>query len=332
MNAMNRADGGHIVVDGATGYLGTHLTAKLLEGGFPVRCLVHPGANRADMELLRKMGAEVYIGNLNQSDENSPVVTKCFNGAVAGVHLVGSVAPRKGADLDELHAGQSHWFAQQAFNGGVGRVVMVTTLGTTSDAKTNYQRTKWAAEQIVSAAGMPYTILKPSLIVGRTVGKRDSKLIKRYLDMIAKKAVVPVIAGGHNKIQPVFVNDVVAAICRCIFPGRPQREATGKALEIGGPEVLEMRQFISMLMETLEKRKPIVPLPPPFAYATAMFCEQFQKVPTVSRDQVTLSMSDNVCSDNALHSILGIEPTPLEVALQSYADTAKNPVTTGAKS
>jgi NADH dehydrogenase len=174
--------------------------------------------------------------------------------------------------------------------------------------------------------------LKPSLIVGHTVGKRDSKLVKRYLDMIAKKAVVPVIAGGHNKIQPIFVNDVVTAICRCIFPGRPQREATGKALEIGGPEVLEMRQFISMLMETLDKRKPIVPLPPPFAYATAMFCEQFQKVPTVSRDQVTLSMSDNVCSDNALHSILGIEPTPLEVALQSYADTAKNPVTTGAKS
>lgn len=323
--------GGQIVVDGATGYLGTHLTYKLLSEGFSVACVVHPGAKRSDAEQLRKMGAEVYIGNFNQDDEASPVLARAFQNAVAAVHLIGSVAPKKGQKLVEMHAGQTHWFLQHAQKGNTGRIVMVTTLGTSSDAATIYQRTKWAAEQIIAAGPLPYTILRPSLLVGCTVGTRDSKLVKRYREILAKKAIVPVIGGGHNKIQPVFVQDVVSAICRCIFPGKWQREATGKELEIGGPEVLEMRKFVKLLMEATGKNKPLVGVPAPLAFMSAMFCEAYQEVPSVSADQVKLSLRDNVCTDNALTAVLGIEPTPLKTALATYADIERGAIATGAK-
>lgn len=323
-------DGAHIIVDGATGYLGTHLTHKLLTSGFNVNCLVHPGANRSDMEHLRKMGAEVFIGTLNQNDETSPATSKAFAGAIAAVHLIGSVAPKKGQSVDELHAGQTHWFMEHVKRQNVPRTVIVTTLGTTSDANTAYQKSKWAAEQIVAQSKVPYTILRPALIVGRTVGHRDSKLVKRYRELITKKAFVPVIAGGKNKVQPVFIGDLVNAICRCIFPGRWQREATGKELEIGGPEVVEMREFIKMLMDVMNIHKPLLPLPSAVAYAAALCCEAYQEVPTVSKDQVKLSLSDNVCSHNALVSELGIEATPLLTALETYS-SKKDAVAMGAK-
>jgi NADH dehydrogenase len=142
--------------------------------------------------------------------------------------------------------------------------------------------------------------------------------VKRYLDLIARKPIVPVIGGGRGKVQPVFIADLVNAICRCIFPGRWQREATGKELEIGGGEVVSMRQLIGMLMDVTNVHKPIIHLPAPLAYAAAMYCEAFQDVPSVSRDQVKLSLRDNVCSKNALTTDLGIEPTPLRTALETY--------------
>ncbi len=135
--------GAHITVDGATGYLGTHLTHKLLSSGFNVNCLVHPGASRSDMELLSDMGAEVFIGTLNQEDCMSPAVGKAFTGAIAAVHLIGSVAPKKGQSVEEMHAGQTHWFMEQVRRGRVPRAVVVTTLGTDEEARTGYQRSKW---------------------------------------------------------------------------------------------------------------------------------------------------------------------------------------------
>ncbi|MGH9553091.1 MAG: NAD-dependent epimerase/dehydratase family protein, partial [Terriglobales bacterium] len=219
MEQPDRAEGGHIVVDGATGFLGTHLTHKLINSGFAVKCIVHPGANRKDAEQLRKLGAQIYIGSLDENDEKSPVLATAFGGAVAAVHLIGSVAPKKGEKLQDLHVTQTEWFAYHAQVGKVGRIIMVTTLGTAQNAQTVYQSSKWEAEEVVRQAPIPYTILRPALMVGREVGTRDSKLVKRYIEMIEKKAFVPVIAGGHARVQPIFVGDVVNAICRCIFPG-----------------------------------------------------------------------------------------------------------------
>jgi len=324
-------DGAHILVDGATGYLGTHLTHKLVSQGFNVNCLVHPGANRKDMEELQRLGAEVFIGTLNQEDAPSPALQRAFQGAIAAVHLIGSVAPKKGQSVDELHAGQTHWFMHHVKRKQVPRTLIVTTLGTSAEADTDYQRSKWAAEQIAGEAGVPYTVLQPALIIGRIVGHRDSKLVKRYRDMIANKAIVPLINGGKNKVQPIFIGDLVNAICRCIFPGKWQREATNKILELGGPEVLEMREFIRMLMDAVGTKKPIVALPSPLAYAAAICCESYQEVPTVSKDQVKLSLSDNVCTNNALSSVLGIEPTPLETALETYSGKTET-VAMGAQS
>jgi NADH dehydrogenase len=323
-------EGAHILVDGATGYLGTHLTRKLLDSGFNVNCLVHPGAKRQDMEELQRLGAEVFIGTLNQADATGPVLRKAFKNAIAAVHLIGSVAPKKGQSVEEMHAGQTHWFMHHVKEQRVSRTVIVTTLGTASDAKTSYQKTKWAAEQIVSSANVPYTILRPSLIIGRTVGHRDSKLVKRYMEIINSKKFVPLIGGGNNKVEPVFVDDLVKAICRCIFPGKWQREATNKELEIGGPEVLKMREFVEMLMDAIGVHKPIIGVPSAIAYAAALYCENYQEVPTVSQDQVKLSLSDNVCTHNALNAELGIEPTAVKVALQTYANK-KDTVAMGAQ-
>ncbi|MFZ8477601.1 NAD-dependent epimerase/dehydratase family protein, partial [Staphylococcus aureus] len=77
-------------------------------------------------------------------------------------------------------------------------------------------RTKWLAEEEVRRSGIDYVILRPALIIGKTFGRRNSKLVDRYLHLIEKNNSVPLIAGGGNKVQPVFIGDVVAAVVKSL--------------------------------------------------------------------------------------------------------------------
>jgi nucleoside-diphosphate-sugar epimerase len=300
----------YVAVDGATGYLGSHLIARLCQDGYAARALVHPGARAKDVDFLRACGAEVVEVSLEKNDQ---ALVRALSGCPVVVHLIGSIAPRKGESLEELHGNQTRNLIEAGKVAGVGKFVQVTALGTASEASNTYHATKWQAEQFVRNSGKPYVILRPSLIVGRQVGNRDSKLVSRYFELIKTRPAVPVIGGGSNKVQPVFVGDLVSALVKS-FDSR----LDNNVYEIGGPEVMTMRDFVAKLIKLSGSTKPIRGLPVFAASVAAMFCEAFQNVPLISRDQVKLSTGDNICRDNALATVFGVTPTAVDEALKTY--------------
>lgn len=303
-----------IAVVGASGYIGGHLVSALSESGFAVRCLVRQSTDSRDIDFLRSLGAQTYVGDLLQMD---PSVSVAFRGADAAVNLIGSVAPPKGQSLEDLHFLVTQALVNECLLQQVPKVLLVTALGTAEDAKTKYQSTKWKAEQHVRASKLKSVIARPSLIIGRAVGRRDSKLIKRYCDLILdpKRRQVPLIEGGENKVQPLFVGDLARALV-CLLTTEAY---DGKVVELGGPEVLPLRRLIEMLMSVLSVNKPIKNVPAPLARLAALFCELVQNVPMVTGDQVTLSTNHNICRENRLQELIGSTGTPLHQALRSYA-------------
>ncbi len=308
---------GAILVDGATGYLGSHLVAALAASGAEVRCLVHKGAKAEDINVLRNLGAKIFVGELTGEDS---AVTQAFKDARVAVHLIGSIAPKRGLSHDFLHYIMTVQFAEKAKAGGVERALMVTALGTKADAPSTYHATKFAAEQELIASGITCAILRPSLLIGRQVGRRNSKLVDRLLKVIAEKKAVPLVNGGVNKLQPLFIGDMAMAAVASIDRLTDEKEVIPQApVELGGTEVLPMNELVKRLMAVLGVDKPIVSLPYPLAMAAASVCQLFQEVPVLSCDQVKLSMRDNICTDNKIEEFLGDKPVPLSTALQVYA-------------
>ncbi|MCC6980236.1 MAG: NAD(P)H-binding protein [Candidatus Melainabacteria bacterium] len=306
---------GAIVVDGATGYLGNHLVAALAASGAEIRCLVHKGANNEDIQVLKKLGAKIFVGELTGNDAE---VSSAFKDARVAVHLIGSIAPKKGTNHGLLHVVMTDCFIEKAKAAGVQSALMVTALGTKSDAVSTYHSTKYLAETSLLSSGLSSIILRPSLLVGRQVGRRNSKLVERLLKVIAEKKAVPLVNGGVNKLQPLFIGDMalagVASIDR-LLSGKPMQEP----LELGGSEVLTMRDLVKQLMSVRAVNKPIVALPYPLAMAAAAVCQMVQDVPILSCDQVNLSMRDNICTDNRIEELLAAKPVPLNTALQVYS-------------
>src|SRR5262249_1760733 len=147
---------------------------------------------------------------------------------------------------------------------------------------------KWLAEQELKASGLPCLFLRPSLLIGRTFGRRDSKLVRRFRQMIESKTMVPLIGGGVGKIQPLFIDDLTAAIAKCIVSYPAQTGKAAFALDLGGQEVITMRGFVQTLMDVLGYERKLVNLPIPLARMLACLAELVQDTPIVSRDQIKL--------------------------------------------
>ncbi len=301
-----------IVVLGASGYVGSHLVSKLAERGADVRCLVRRSSEPADMDFLRSCGARVFTGDLSSIDS---ATSPAFDGADMAVHLIGSIAPHKGENLQELHLRKTQHLIDECVAYQIPRVLLVSALGVSDQAKTKYHATKWQSEEALRSSQLQHLIARPSLIVGRQVGQRDSKLVSRYCQLILNRPTVPLIEGGTNKIQPVFIGDLAEALTNLIASG----EFNGRAIELGGPEVVTMHQFVEMLMKVLGVDKPLSNVPALAARLAAFFCQFTQEVPLVTTDQVTLATTDNICRENRLEQLLGRRCTPLSQALTVYA-------------
>ena len=131
--------------------------------------------------------------------------------------------------------------------------------------------------------------------------------------------LLPLIGGGATKLQPVYVGDVATAVADAV-DGKTKPGAT---YELGGPEVLTMREIMEIILATIERQRMLVSLPFGLAKLQAMFL-QFAPGPLkLTPDQVALLRTDNVVSDTAKAAGLtleglGITPDSLEAIAPQY--------------
>jgi uncharacterized protein YbjT (DUF2867 family) len=210
MNLQNK----QVVVSGATGYLGQHVVAELIKQGALVRAIARIDSPPADLASLQNLGATIYTGKLEASASD---LDRAFSGADYGVHLIGSVAPpRGGPNIKQLHQDYTKYFAAACVRSGLQKALLVTALGARADSSSQYLAAKQLAEsafiKCLSEAGIACTVVRPSLIVGRLVGGRDSKLVERYRILLKTRPAVPLVGGGVNLLQPIFVGKSMKSV------------------------------------------------------------------------------------------------------------------------
>ena len=237
------------------------------------------------------------------------------------MHLIGSVAPpRGGPSIKQLHQDYTKYFAEACVRAGLKKALLVTALGANARSASRYLAAKELAEgaftKCLNEAGIACTVVRPSLIVGRLVGTRDSKLVERYRTLLKTRPAVPLVGGGLNLLQPVFVGDLAQAIANWLC-GSCQTDRL--IYEVGGPDKLTMRQFVEVLGTSIGVSKPFINLSDNVAGIAAAFLSLVQKVPLLSPDQVKLAHEDMVVENNTLPEMLaGRAPASLQEALASY--------------
>ena len=297
-----------IAVIGGTGFIGRNIVEQLARQGARVKILAR-NVDRA--KFLKPMGdvGQISIQAGNALDDAA--LSSVLEGCDAVVNTIGILAEQGAQKFASLQAELPHRIGKMAKAKGIKSVVQISAIGADISSSSVYARSKAMGEASLKKFFPDAVILRPSLVFG--VG--DS-FINRFASMAVLAPGLPVIGGGKNKVQPVFVGDVAQAVLAAL----QDQSAKGKTYELGGPEVMSFRQVMAYILKGIKRKRMLLPVP--FAAmqlaATAM---AILPNPPVTRDQLKLLKIDNVVGANASTlDDLGIEPTPIELITPSYLE------------
>jgi NADH dehydrogenase len=147
----------------------------------------------------------------------------------------------------------------------------------------------------------------------------EDDFTNRFAALAQISPALPLIGGGATRLQPVYVGDVATAVADAV----DGKTKAGAVYELGGPEVLSMRQIMELILSITERRRMLVSLPFGLAKLQALFLQFAPAAFKLTPDQVELLRSDNVVSDAAKAAGLtleglGIAPDSMEAIAPQY--------------
>ncbi len=300
-----------ILVTGGTGFVGRNIVRRLVrEEKQKVRCLVRKESRR---EVLEGLKVEFCEGDIT-----SP---KTLEGAMKGVdtviHIVGiirEIPPE--VTFERIHAEGTATVVKAAKRAGVKKFVHMSAMSSQPEAPSRYHKTKWSGQESVRLSGIPFVILRPSIICGK-----EDEFVNMFAKIIRQTWFSPVfyvIGSGKVKMQPIYVGDVAY----CFAKAATSENIVNKVYELGGPEQLSMDEIIDTIIKVMGAWKKKLHLPIAVARPVARMMEKLSEKPILTREQLLMMESDNVGDIAAMKKDFKLEPMGFEDAIRTYLTPA----------
>jgi uncharacterized protein YbjT (DUF2867 family) len=298
-----------VTVFGGSGFLGRHVVRALARSGYRIRVAVRRPEFAGHLQPLGCVG-QIHAVQANLRHQGS--VAAAARDADAIINLVGILFERGRQKFDAVHALGAQAVALAAAATGA-RLVHVSAIGADGRSPSHYARSKAAGEQHVLAAVPSAVIVRPSILFGP-----EDAFFNKFAAIATISPALPLIGGGHTLFQPAFAGDVAAAIVSAM----EGRARAGQIYELGGPEVRSFRELMVFVLDTIERRRLLVPIPFAIARMQASVL-QWMPTPLLTPDQVELLRADNIVSEAAKREArtidqLGIDPVAMESVVPSY--------------
>src|SRR5438128_7304769 len=283
-----------VTVFGGSGFLGRNVVRALCKRDYRIRIAVRRPELAGHLQPIGKVG---QIHPVQANVRNPASVQAAMRDSGIVVNLVGILNPAGKQSFEAVHARASETVAKAAAAIGA-RVVHISAIGADENSASVYARTKAAGEQAALAAVPSASIIRPAVVFGP-----EDNFTNRFASLARLSPALPLIGGGHTRMQPVYVGDVATAVADAV-DGKTRPGAT---YELGGPEVLTMREIMETILAITERNRMLVSLPFGLARLQAMFLQFAPGALKLTPDQVALLRSDNVVSDAAKTAGLTLE-------------------------
>jgi len=288
-----------VCIIGGSGFVGRAIIHEAISLGYQVTVACrHP--ERARSLLL-------YCKRLVRADvTDGRGLDDAVQGADVVINLVGLLFEKGRYDFEAVHVRGAEHVLAACKKAGVGQYLHMSALGAGQVAGSRYSMSKGEAENRVRQADINWTIFRPSIIYGA-----GDSFFNKFKKMTTALPVLPVISGA-TRFQPVWVQDVARAFVAAIG----NKRVKGCEFELAGPVVYTFRQLLEMLLDTLGRKRLLLPVSDKAAELLATLT-QFLPVPPVTKDQLILLKHDNVAPGEAFPDMFGA-PSALEDILPTF--------------
>jgi uncharacterized protein YbjT (DUF2867 family) len=275
-----------ITIIGGSGFLGRHIVRALAKRGYRIRA----ACRRPDLAgHLQPLGVPGQVMPVQANVRYPASLAAACDGAHAVINLTGVLYSAGAQSFDAVHAFGAEASAKAARAARARVFIQMSAIGADPGSSAAYARSKAEGEARARAAFPGAIILRPSIVFGP-----EDSFFNRFAGLARFAPALPLIGGGATKFAPVFVGDVAEAVARLVDRG----EADGKTYELGGPEVLTFKQLMQFTLNTIERRRLLIPVPWSVARLQGLILGLLPK-PLLTADQVELLKSDNVVSEAA---------------------------------
>jgi len=295
-----------ILVTGATGFIGRALVRHLAEAGQPVRVLLR--SSPQSPRLPRGVPVEVAVASLN--DERA--VRAALRGVDQIFHLATAGTEGRRGNLLKTDIEGTRILAQVAASADIERLIFLSHIGADRASAFPIQKSKGIAEEHIRKSGVPYTIIRSSVVFGPE--DRFTNALSQVLRTAPGLFPIPG-SDGRSLIQPLWVEDLVT----CLLWALQNPEMVNQTYEIGGGEYFTLRQVLEILMNMTHTRRLLIPLPAPYMRAILVTLDASIPNFNISTYWLDYVAVNRTCPVDNMPRIFGLMPARFSYRLDYLA-------------
>lgn len=272
----------NILLTGASGFIGQHLTKKLRAAGHHIN-----GISRSNGYDFKQMtNKETWRPLLNNID----VVINC----------VGIISETPKQSFEALHHQAPAALFQACIDADVKRVIQISALGADEYSTAPYHISKKAADDVLRVLPLQWFVLRPSLVYGK--GGKSTAFFKR----LAQLPVLPLMEGGKQMIQPVYINDLIDTVMHCLTSNK-----TNITIDVVGAHAISFKNWLQLMRESEGKSKArIISIPFKLSLAVAKFAQYF--IPLMQTENIRMLQKGNYADVKPLAEFIGHMPLDIK--------------------
>jgi uncharacterized protein YbjT (DUF2867 family) len=262
-------------VTGPFSYTGSYIARRLESKGIPTRGFLR------DL-TTRPVSTAVDCRSLQFQDHDQ--LTRDLEG-VDVLYNTYWIRFERGASTFAGAVRNTQVLAEAARAAGVRRIVHISVSNPGADSPFAYFRGKAAAEEAIRSAGIPCSVIRPTLVFGR-----EDVLINNMAWLMRRMPLFPIFGDGLYRVQPVFVDDVAAL---AVAEGDQSGDRT---LDGAGPVVQSFADFLRFLRASIGSHAPLLRLPPGLALAMSWPVSVLLRDVLITREEMGALMADLLVS------------------------------------
>ncbi|HCX86755.1 MAG TPA: complex I NDUFA9 subunit family protein [Gammaproteobacteria bacterium] len=290
-----------ICIVGGAGFVGRHLSARLLAQGHRVTIFTR--------RLSDELAARLSPADVVEVDtESARDCVNALSGHSALINLAGILHESRAQRFQSVHAELPARLVQACTSAGVQRYLHMSALrADMKDPPSAYLRSKARGEAALNAApeSLAVDVFRPSIIFGA-----GDNFFGQFAGMLRWLPVFPLVCQSA-KFAPVWVDDVTQAFASVL--AGDAAPAMRRSHDLCGPRTYTFRELIEFTATALGKRRLIVGVPDWAARLQGLVLQHFPE-PLFTLDNYYSLQVPSTCECNALLS-LGIEPSTLETVM-----------------
>ena len=272
------------LIFGGSGQIGRNLIRKLTRNNYKVTVVTRNIHQKS--YIIKTQANAGYIDIIEAKIFEEKKIRELFLKSDVCINLVGILFERKpGNTFKNIHSVFPSLLAKLCKQYDLKHFIHLSALGINQAIDSEYAKSKLEGENNILKSFPLVTILRPSIVYSV-----DDNFTTNFMTLLNNLPLFPLYYGGNTKFSPIHCSDLTDTIYKVI-----SNNIYSKIIECVGPETFTFKEIIIKLLNLIEKKRILLPMPTTLAKISARIFEIMPN-PLLTRDQLKLLKYDNIPS------------------------------------